>query len=151
MAQMSEIHLAFQFRQELNLPAHQWNRNYRARMQDVADKAGIGTFDVTRNKMPPTTSMLKSLERLHKEPGISWLGAWQLCSGHAHGKQWATLMSNELTEIARSATDLGAEYRITLSYANLALVMTSAAEMIQVACERYSLLAKSQPVPADGL
>ncbi|MDP9933826.1 hypothetical protein J2T11_000150 [Paenarthrobacter nicotinovorans] len=145
MVQMGEIHLAFQFRQEMNLPSHQWNRDYRARMQEVADQANIGTFDVSRNKMPQTTSMLKSLERLNTAPLISWLGAWQLCSGHAHGKQWATLMSNELTEIARSATDLGAQYRITLSYANLALVMASTAAMIQVACERYSLLAKTAP------
>ncbi|MDO6143141.1 hypothetical protein LDO98_07635 [Paenarthrobacter aurescens] len=55
---MSEIHLAFQFRQEMNIPAHRWNRNYRARMQDVADKDDIGIFDNTKNKMPSTTLML---------------------------------------------------------------------------------------------
>ncbi|KIA73440.1 hypothetical protein ANMWB30_23670 [Arthrobacter sp. MWB30] len=150
MAQMSEIHLAFQFRQEMNFPAHQWNRDYRARMQEVADNANIGPFDVSKRKMPATTAILKSLERLKRQPGVSWLGAWQLCSGHAHGKQWATLMSNELTEISRSASDLGAEYRITLSYASLAHVMAATTTMMQVACERYTLLAKTPPAAGQN-
>lgn len=150
IAQMGEIHLAHQFRKEVGIPYRTWGKNYRARIQQVSDLAGIGSLDVEKLKMPTTSSILKDLERLHREPTISWLGAWQLCSGHAHGKQWATLMSNELTEISRTATDLGAEFRITVSYGNLALVMASTAKMMQVACERYSMLAKEQPAATAG-
>lgn len=86
---------------ELSLPTHQWVKDYKDRMQEVADQANLGRVDVTKLRMPPTTSILKNIERHHKDPGMSWLGAWQLCSAHAHGKQWATLMSNELTEIPK--------------------------------------------------
>lgn len=141
-AQMGEIHNAYQFRKELSLPSHDWARSYRRRMQEVADQSNSGRIDVTKLQMPPTSTVLKDIERHHEEPVMSWLGAWQLCSGHAHGKQWATLMSNELEEIARTATDLGAEFRITVSYGSLAVVMASTLKLIKAACERYSHLAK---------
>ncbi|MDJ0356395.1 hypothetical protein [Paenarthrobacter sp. PH39-S1] len=144
IAQMGENHNAYQFRMEMAFPAHQWIRNYTKMMQEVADLAGIGSVDVKKLKIPQTTAMLKDLERLHEDPDISWLGAWQLSSGHAHGKQWATLMSNELTEVARTATDLGAAYGVTVSYGSLALVLAATVEMMKVACERYTHLATAQ-------
>jgi hypothetical protein len=142
---MAEIHNAFQFRLELSLPAYEWARDYKRRMQEVADEANLGRLDVNKLKLPPTSTILKNLERHQEEPLMSWLGAWQLCSGHAHGKQWATLMSNELSEIARTATELGAEYKVTVSYGSLAVVTTSASKLIKAACERYSNLAKARP------
>lgn len=140
---MSEIQNALQFRTEMDFPAGKWANAYRDRMQEVWNPADIGLCDVRRLKLPSTTALLRNLERLHKNPAISWLGAWQLSSGHAHGKQWATLMSNELDEIARTANDLGAAFKITISYEKFALVMKSAEHLIQAACTRYTELAKA--------
>lgn len=141
--QMSEIQNALQFRTEIDLPAGKWAHAYRERMQEVGDLAAIGSNDVRKSKLPPTTALLRYLERLHKKPAISWLGAWQLSSGHAHGKQWATLMSNELDEITRTTNDLGAAFKITIGYERFAMVMKSAEHLIQAACTRYTELAKA--------
>lgn len=142
-AQMAEIQNALQFRVEMDLPAKSWAKAYRERMQEVWDQADVGTHDVRKLAMPTTTKLLRNLERLHDKSGISWLGAWQLSSGHAHGKQWATLMSNEMEEMDRTANDLGAEFKITISYANFSLVMTSCEHLMQVACQRYTELART--------
>lgn len=141
-AQMGDIHNAMEFRKEVSAPAQRWAADYTTRMQEVADGAGIGQVVVRKLKMPSMTSILRSIEHLHQQPVISWLGAWQLCSGHAHGKQWATLTSNELEELQRTANDLGAEFRITISYGSLAVVLEATASLLQAACERYSELAK---------
>ena len=142
-AQMAEIHNALQFRVEMDLPAGSWADAYRERMQEVWDQSGLQSHDVLKLEMPTATSILRNLERLHQQPAISWLGAWQLSSGHAHGKQWATLMSNEMDEIARTANELGAEFTITLSYKNFSMVTTSAEHLIQASCKRYTELAKA--------
>lgn len=140
-AQMAEIHSALQFRDEADLPARGWAKDYRRRMQEVADESGLGIVDVAKLKMPPTTRILQSIERHNKDP-FSWLAAWQLCSGHAHGKQWAALMTHELQQMKGTATETGAEYKMTVSYGSLALVMRAAWRLMHAVCERYTVLAK---------
>lgn len=142
--QMDEIWNAAKFREAVGAPSHSWAKSYRLRMQEVADATGADTGQISSWRLPAMTKILKDIER-HNDEGkaLSWLAAWQLCSGHAHGKQWAILASNELNELPGTATDIGATYWNTASYVHIDLTLHAARNLIWTACERYTKLAKS--------
>lgn len=141
--QMDEIQKSTQFRAEAGLPAHEWAKKYKARMQQVADESGTASGSVSKLKLPSTTQILREVERHHDNEGLSWLAAWQLASGHAHGKQWAILMSNELEELPETGNDVGAVFWNTVSYANLDQVLLASRDLVRAICRRYTELAKS--------
>lgn len=143
-AQMDEIWNAAKFREAVGAPSHPWAKSYRLRMQEVADATGSGTGTISNWRVPAMTKILKDIERHNDEgKGHSWLAAWQLCSGHAHGKQWAILASNELNELPGTATEIGATFWNTASYMHIDLSLHAARNLIHTACERYTELSKS--------
>lgn len=117
----------------------QWRIRNWARMQEVADEAGITGWDPisTKKLLPKTTDMLLALERHHQNAVMPWLSAWQLSSGHAHGKQWTQLTSHQMDEIAGTRTETGATFRVSIRYAILAWVLLEAVQLIETAGARY--------------
>lgn len=122
----------------------------RQRMREVAVDAGLGTWNPLTEKAKSTTAMLRSLERLHANEAISWLAAWQLSSGHAHGKLWAQVASHDLDEIRETRSDIGAEFRVTIRYGMLALVLYEALQLIEAAYGRYTALSAPH-LPKDAV
>lgn len=112
----------------------------RQRMREVAADAGLGAWNPLTEKAKSTTAMLRSLERLHTNKVISWLAAWQLSSGHAHGKLWAQVASHDLEEIGETRSDIGAQFRVTIRYGMLALVLYEALGLIEAAYGHYAAL-----------
>jgi hypothetical protein len=96
------------------------------------------------------TEILKNLERLHAGGIFPWLAAWQLSSGHAHGKQWAQISSNELEEIEGTRTATGARFQMTIRYGMLAAVLFEAVLLLEAAGSRYfdlSSVRQALPLP----
>lgn len=111
----------------------------RARMQEVAELAGLSGWNpLSKNEgLPTTTKILKDLERLHSSVVLPWLAAWQLASGHAHGKVWAQTSSNELQEVSGSRTETGAQFQMTIRYGMLAALLFEAVQLLETAGARY--------------
>lgn len=116
-----------------------WRDDYRKRLQEVAVQAEIADWDpLGKTSKPPTmTETLKTIERYHQEPIMSWLSAWQLASGHAHGKQWAQIASQQLDEIADTRTEIGATFRVSIRYGMLAVVLRASVQLVEAAMNRY--------------
>lgn len=117
----------------------------RQRMKEVAVDAGLGTWNPLAQDPTSTTSMLRSLERLHTDKVVSWLAVWQLSSGHAHGKIWAQVASHDLDEIKETRSQVGATFRVTIRYGMLALVLYETLQLIEAAYGRYTSLAALPP------
>ncbi|GAA1866196.1 hypothetical protein GCM10009715_11760 [Paeniglutamicibacter psychrophenolicus] len=148
-AQLKDIHLSKQFKTEIDEPSkktERWIKGYTERMKEVAEESGLDTSSFKDWKQPTMTMMLGKLQHWDQIASLTWLAAWQLCSGHAHGKQWATFTSHELTEVPGTADEVGATFHVTLSYKSLAGVILSTQKLIQATCERYSELS----MPSDG-
>ncbi|MCO4263770.1 hypothetical protein NG697_12695 [Pseudarthrobacter sp. MDT3-26] len=111
----------------------------RARMQEVAELAGLAGWNpLSKNEgLPTMTKMLKDLERLHSNVVFPWLAAWQLASGHAHGKVWAQTSTNELQEIEGTRTATGAQFQMTIRYGMLAALLLEAIQLLETAGARY--------------
>lgn len=122
----------------------------RQRMKKVAVDAGLGTWNPLAEETKSTTVMLRSLERLHTDKVISWLAAWQLSSGHAHGKLWAQVASHDLDEIKETRSAIGAEFRVTIRYGMLALVLFETLQLIEAAYGRYAALSVPH-LPKDAI
>jgi hypothetical protein len=132
---LDELHKAGALRQTMGQPSIKIER--QARLQEVALQAGMGDWNPLREKLPPMTEILKNLERLHSGGIFPWLAAWQLSSGHAHGKQWAQISSNELEEIEGTRTATGARFQMTIRYGMLAAVLFEAVLLLEAAGSRY--------------
>jgi hypothetical protein len=140
MLGVDEIGKSAAFREAMGQPSTKEKR--RARMQEVAGLAGLGTWNpLSKNsKLPSTTQMLTDLERWHSNTVIPWLAAWQLASGHAHGKLWAQVASHELQEVEGTRTETGAHFQMTIHYGMLAAVLFEAVQLLEVAGRRYQEL-----------
>ncbi|WP_400158535.1 hypothetical protein [Arthrobacter sp. BPSS-3] len=88
------------------------------------------------------TTTLRRLEYKHENVVMPWLSAWQLASGHAHGKMWAHLASNEIEEIPGTKTATGAQYVMTINFGMLAVVLYEGVQLLEVAASRYLKLAQ---------
>lgn len=119
----------------------------RARMKEVAGLAGLGEWNPLKEKLPSMTWILGSLERHHSNVVFPWLAVWQLTSGHAHGKLWAQIESNELKEVDNTKTETGSQYRVTIRYGMLAPALLETMQLLEVAAGRYVELCKPSPCP----
>jgi hypothetical protein len=141
MLGVDEVSKGAALRQTMDQPSTKTER--RARMKEVAELAGLtGWNPLSKDKALPTmTKMLKDLERLHSHAVFPWLAAWQLASGHAHGKQWAHLASNDLDVVEGTRTATGAKFQMTIRYGMLAAVLFEAVQLLETAGARYVELA----------
>lgn len=141
---VDEIGKSAAFREAMGQPSTKEKR--RARMQEVAELAGLGAWNpLSRNaRLPSTTQMLTDVERWHSNAVIPWLAAWQLASGHAHGKLWAQIASHELQEVEGTRTETGAHFQMTIRYGMLAAVLFEAVQLLETAGKRYMELSGRQ-------
>lgn len=151
MLAVDEISKAAAFRQAIGQPSTKEKR--RARMKEVAQRAGLGEWDpLSKNhRLPSTTQMLSDLEIWHTNAVIPWLVAWQLTSGHAHGKQWAQLASHELQEVEGTRTETGAQFQMTIRYGMLAVVLYEAVQLLETAETRCHGLSSVPPTVVTPL
>jgi hypothetical protein len=118
-----------------------WKKKWRSRIKEVAGEADLGSWNPFASKLPPTTLILRRIERHHEDVVMPWLPAWQLASGHAHGKQWAHVASHDLREIADTRTDVGATFFMTPKYGMMAVLLYESLQLLEVARDRYVELA----------
>ncbi|MFF2298532.1 hypothetical protein [Arthrobacter sp. NPDC058127] len=145
---LDEVAKGAALRETLGQPSVKVKR--RARLKEIAEQAGLGEWNPLSQELPSMTRMLKQLERLHENAVFPWLAAWQLSSGHAHGKSWAQLASNELQEVEGTRTATGAQFQMTIRFGMLAAVLFEAVQMLEVACVRYVVLAGGPPTTDRG-
>lgn len=144
MAEMDELAKSLACRKESQGRWLDWESRRRERMQQVADAADIGLVKVKDLKLPPMTRILTDLQRGYHGTELSWLATWQLCSGHAHGKLWALLASNDLEVQDGSATEIGAQYRMTVDYRVLCLFLERGIDLVNNAAQLYRRAATVQ-------
>ncbi|UNK47092.1 hypothetical protein [Arthrobacter sulfonylureivorans] len=137
--EVDEVKNGAALRQSLDRPWEKWRGRRFARMQEVANLAGLAEWDPLSKseRLPTMTAVLKSLERHHQNAVMPWLSAWQLASGHAHGKLWAQVVSHQLNEIAETRTESGATFKVSIQFAVLAALLLEAVQLIETACARY--------------
>lgn len=138
---VDEVSKTAAFRQAMDQPSTKAQR--RTRLKEVAEIAGLAGWNPLSkdNGLPTTTQMLKDLERLHSNMILPWLAAWQLASGHAHGKQWAQLSSHERQEVEGTRTGTGSHFQMSISYGMLAALLFETFQLVQIAGKRYIELA----------
>ncbi|MFK0009280.1 hypothetical protein ACIQTZ_19750 [Paenarthrobacter sp. NPDC090520] len=119
----------------------------KARLKDASEHARLGSWNPEQHKLPSMTRILQQLERLHDgSANFPWLAAWQLSSGHTHGKQWAQISSHVVQELDGTRTELGgAHAQLGLHYGLFALVLSEAVQMLEEAAVRYVVLAGGPP------
>jgi hypothetical protein len=132
------------FRQAMGKAAT--NQARRARLKEIAAAAGLRDWNPLKDVMPSMTRTLQQIERLHTTPNkvLPWLAAWQLTSGHAHGKNWAQIASNELKEMEKTQTATGAQYHMSINYGILATVLFETVELLETATVRFVELAMAK-------
>lgn len=106
----------------------------------VAQRAGTQDWS-EKSAAPSYTSMLKSLER-HNPWGPTasrdFLATWQLCSGHAHGKSWATLVAHDNTYKPIEHADLvGYQSTRTLKMRPLVHALSVCCNLLIAGVNRY--------------
>lgn len=142
MLGVDEVSKNAAFRHTMEQPSAKAKR--RARLKEVAEIAGLAAWNPLSkdNGLPTTTQMLKSLERLHSNKILPWLAAWQLASGHAHGKQWAQLASHQRQEVEGTRTGTSSHFQMSISYGMLAALLFETFQLVQIAGNRYIELAR---------
>lgn len=111
-------------------------------LRTIAAEAGlpIEGFPMGKEWKPAGSGdILKSLEFAHEESTLTWFNAWQLCSGFAHGKQWASKIFNERLPVS---DEDGTNPRIeaSTSLPVLASVVHEAGLLLDEAARRYRQL-----------
>ena len=137
---MAEIHTPLQFREEANLPSRGWAQNYQRRTQEVADESGIGTLEARKLKSLRRPTFSDLLNATTATPTFLARGLATMQCIRAR-KAWASIMTHELQQLAGTATEMRAEYKVTVSYRSLALVLHAAWQLMRVVCQRYTTLA----------
>lgn len=146
-----EVDKAAAFRSSVGTEFRKYKRDQRARIREIATEAELGAWNPVKAALPSMTRILKEIERLHGETRFSWLALWQLASGHAHGKTWATLSSHMLEQIPGSEHEYGATFRVTGSYSVLAYFLLEVVRMLELSMRRYQELACLQAVRGSGV
>lgn len=139
---VDELKNSAAFRRSLGRPEWSgWKQERRARLKEIADSADLQGWNPLKAEMPSMTSILESLERHHRNVVMPWLPAWQLTSGHAHGKLWAHIGSHQLDELAETRTETGATFNMVINYGVLAVLLFETVQLIEVVGGRYTELA----------
>ncbi|MFJ2469716.1 hypothetical protein [Glutamicibacter sp. NPDC087583] len=84
--------------------------------------------------------ILKSLEFAHEGPTTTWFNAWQICSGFAHGKQWASMMFNARTSASDDEEGSDPVDELSTSLPVLASLVHEAGLLFDEAAGRYGQL-----------
>ena len=71
---------------------------------------------------------------------MTWLNAWQLCSGFAHGKQWASKMFNARTSTSNGEEGSDPGDKLSIFLPVLASVVQEAGLLFDEAAGRYGQL-----------
>lgn len=143
MAEMDEVSKSLECRKQSHASWEAWAKKRRDRMQEVADSAGIGAVNVRKLELPSTTKILKALDAGKDGRDLPLLAVWQLCSGHAHGKRWARLATDDLSLVPGTETGTGAQYKITIKFGIAAYLMLRTVQLMEAASSRYVELAQS--------
>ncbi|BCW58513.1 hypothetical protein [Arthrobacter sp. StoSoilB20] len=129
---------------------HEWSKSFASResigyedLRAIASEAGLTLDGFPGRKLwAPAGSgdILKSIEFAHEGAMITWFNSWQLCSGFAHSKQWASIYFNEhkgtATDGEAMASSLGSEVSLPV----LATVVHEAGLLLDEASRRYGQL-----------
>ncbi|MFJ3958889.1 hypothetical protein [Arthrobacter sp. NPDC090010] len=125
---------------ELGFPHGQ---QFAHRTQVISEiQAGAGIHG-SLGRLESTTNILKALSMYTDPAGMSWLGAWQLCSGLAHNKRWALLAAHDKDHLLNTADGMGSEYEMTISYTMLSGFLAVTVAFMRCAIERYRELASA--------
>jgi len=103
-------------------------------LQSILDNAGISS----KLALPTSTAILQEVR--HLVPRTSVLSVWQLCSGFAHGRQWASdavLKPKSRIEIGDGV--VSKENRPTMKL--FVWAMTAAMDLTRFTIQRYNQLA----------
>ncbi|MGW6172135.1 hypothetical protein ACWF5H_01460 [Arthrobacter sp. NPDC055138] len=108
----------------------------------IAAEAGLPLegFPAKKKWIPiGSGDILKSVEFAHEDATITWFNTWQLCSGFAHSKQWASKIFNERPS---ASGEEGQESRgeANTSLPVLAGVVHEAGLLLDEAARRYGQL-----------
>lgn len=128
---------------------YEWSKSFASResigykdLRALASGAGLPLEGFPDKKLwAPVGSgdLLKSIEFAHEEAVITWFNTWQLCSGFAHSKQWASRIFNEHQVTTRDVTpDPLPGSKISLPV--LATVVHEAGLLLDEASRRYGQL-----------
>ncbi|KSU64774.1 hypothetical protein AS038_15650 [Arthrobacter sp. NIO-1057] len=143
LLEVDETYKAAAMKASQGQPVAEWKKQKRARIREVANQAGLTAWNPLKADLDTTSKMLRSIERHHVDPVMPWLAWWQLASGHAHGKSWATLASHDREEIDGSRDGDSATYRVTANFGVLAGMLLETMKLIRCALERYQMLART--------
>ena len=128
---------------------YEWSKSFASResigyedLRVLASGAGLSLEGFPDKKLwSPVGSgdILKSIEFAHEEAVITWFNTWQLCSGFAHSKQWASRIFNEHQVTFRDVTtDPSPGSKVSLPV--LATVVHEAGLLLDEASRRYGQL-----------
>lgn len=127
---------------------HEWSKSFASReslgyedLRLIASDAGLSLDGFPGSKLwAPVGSgdILKSIEFAHEDGMITWFNAWQLCSGFAHSKQWASMYFNEHKGSTTDGEtgDLSPGSKVSLPV--LATVVHEAGQLLDEASRRYA-------------
>ncbi|WP_157371072.1 hypothetical protein [Arthrobacter sp. Leaf141] len=147
--------------EHFNSFAGEWKQTFPAseprsydELLEVALAVGIdagGKSPLKAWPSPGSTFVMRQIEPFHEDRVMTWLNAWQLCSGFAHGKRWAYLAFSELVpSYGENSTQEGLQRKIRGSGAVLATIAYEAGQLFDAACKRYTQLATTGSPSWDG-
>lgn len=130
----------------------EWSKSFPVRknighedLRTIAAEAGLSVegFPAKRTWAPVGSgAILQSLEFAHEDATLTWFNSWQLCSGFAHSKQWASRIFNEQhTATDEVATDSPVIGKTSLPM--LASVVNEAGQLLDEAARRYGQLSST--------
>jgi hypothetical protein len=128
---------------------NEWSKSFPSReslgyedLREIASEAGLSIEGFPDRKLwAPVGSgdMLKSIEFAHVGATMTWFNSWQLCSGFAHSKQWASRIFNEQLSTGDGVTTHSSQLSKT-SLPVLASVVSEAGLLLDEASRRYGQL-----------
>ncbi|WP_285728223.1 hypothetical protein [Psychromicrobium xiongbiense] len=112
-----EAHKSKQARDSLGQGPADWFAARTAGIDAIASAAEISNI----GRIESTTRMLDELEEHPDLKEMLIKGTWQVCSGLAHGKMWASLAAHGLETVGHDAEARESEVKMTISYTALAV------------------------------
>lgn len=113
--------------------AEAWHAAKSARIIELAEAAGVASIP----RISTTTDILKLLSVDENLTRFEPLTTWQICSGMAHGKIWASLKINDLEAISHDIEAKESVTRVTISYSALAVYTRNALGLASAALDLF--------------